>query len=232
MICRASPASLSHSPGAAGNDGRCVVALGGGGFNMGPDNPRLDRYVLALARNTPPKICFVPTASGDADNYIVRFYDAFTVDRCLPSHLRLFSRKVQDLREFVLEQDIVYVGGGATAYGSSGIFGNPRKRGHDLQEEVAIVSIPIAHALEDLDLVVDALEQAGVERVATVGEDAGQPLLELAGESLQGFNAATDGTLVPCGEEAGSRAGVEIVPHVLEVVLQHIDGGQPAVGGQ
>ena len=94
----------------------CIVALGGGGFSMEPENPRLDRYVLSLARRSPPKICFVPTASGDSDNYIVRFYDAFTVDRCLPSHLRLFSRKIQDLREVILDQDIVYVGGGATAY--------------------------------------------------------------------------------------------------------------------
>ena len=93
-----------------------IVALGGGGFSMEPENPRLDHYVLSLARRSPPKVCFVPTASGDADNYIVRFYDAFTVDRCLPSHLRLFSRKIQDLREFILGQDIVYVGGGATAY--------------------------------------------------------------------------------------------------------------------
>jgi len=96
--------------------GGCIVALSGGGFSTEPDNPRLDRYVLSLVHKSPPKICFVPTASGDSDNYIVRFYDAFTVDRCLPSHLRLFSRRIQDLREFVLDQDIVYVGGGATAY--------------------------------------------------------------------------------------------------------------------
>jgi peptidase E len=94
----------------------CIVALGGGGFMTEPDNPRLDRYLLSLARRTPPKICYVPTASGDSHYNIARFYDAFTVGRCLPSHLRLFSRKVQDLRTFVLEQDIIYVGGGATTY--------------------------------------------------------------------------------------------------------------------
>ena len=115
----------------------CIVVLGGGGFSTEPENPRLDRYVLSLARRSPPKICFVPTASGDSDNYIVRFYDAFTVDRCLPSHLRLFSRKIQDLREFILQQDVVYVGGGATAYllatwrlaGLDAIFREAWKRG-------------------------------------------------------------------------------------------------------
>lgn len=83
---------------------------------MEPDNPRLDHYILSLPHRTPPKVCFVPTASGDSENYIARFYDRYTVDRCLPSHLRLFGRKIQDLRSFILGQDIVYVGGGATGY--------------------------------------------------------------------------------------------------------------------
>jgi dipeptidase E len=94
----------------------CIVALGGGGFSMEPDNPRLDRHILSIARRSPPKVCFVPTASGDSDNYIVRFYETYTVERCLPSHLRLFNRKIQDLRTFILGQDIIYVGGGATGY--------------------------------------------------------------------------------------------------------------------
>jgi dipeptidase E len=94
----------------------CIVALGGGGFSMEPDNPRLDMYILSRARRTPPKVCYVPTASGDSESNIARFYDAYTVDRCLPSHLRLFNRKIQDLRPFILSQDIVYVGGGATSY--------------------------------------------------------------------------------------------------------------------
>jgi dipeptidase E len=95
---------------------RRIVALGGGGFNMEPDNPRLDRYILSHARRTPPRVCYVPTASGDSESTIARFYDAYTVARCLPSHLRLFNRKIQDLRTFILGQDIIYVGGGATSY--------------------------------------------------------------------------------------------------------------------
>jgi dipeptidase E len=93
----------------------CIIALGGGGFSMEPTNPKLDEYILSLSGKAHPKVCFVPTASGDSDDYIVRFYDAFTVERSQPSHLRLFSRKVQDLRGFLLNQDVIYVGGGATA---------------------------------------------------------------------------------------------------------------------
>ncbi len=93
----------------------CIVAMGGGGFSMEPDNPLLDDYVLSLATSPQPRVCFVPTASGDADSYIVKFYTAFGNGRSVPTHLSLFRRSVDDLRTFILAQDIVYVGGGNTA---------------------------------------------------------------------------------------------------------------------
>lgn len=92
-----------------------IVAMGGGGFSMEPDNPLLDDWLLSLVDRAQPKVCFVPTASGDADGYVVRFYDAFGKGRAEPSHLALFDRSVDDLRDFVLAQDIIYVGGGNTA---------------------------------------------------------------------------------------------------------------------
>lgn len=91
-----------------------IVALGGGGFSMKPDNLALDRHVLALAGVPRPRVAFVPTASGDADGYVARFHDAFGTLPCEPSHLGLFDRKIQDLRAFVLAQDVIYVGGGNT----------------------------------------------------------------------------------------------------------------------
>jgi dipeptidase E len=91
-----------------------IVAMGGGGFSMEPDNPLLDDYVLKLARSTKPRVCFVPTASADSENYSLRFYDSFSRHNCVPSHLPLFARKPGDLRSFILEQDLIYVGGGNT----------------------------------------------------------------------------------------------------------------------
>lgn len=44
-----------------------IIALGGGGFSMEPDNPSLDEYILKHSGKPNPKICFVPTASGDSD---------------------------------------------------------------------------------------------------------------------------------------------------------------------
>lgn len=78
-------------------------------------NPLLDDHVLALSGVERPKICFLPTASGDADHYVVRFYRAFGAPRCEPSHISLFRREtgVGDPRAHLLAQDIIYVGGGS-----------------------------------------------------------------------------------------------------------------------
>ena len=92
-----------------------IIALGGGGFSMEPDNPLLDDFILSLTGKPKPKVCFVPTASGDAPGYVVRFYQAFPVKRAEASWLGLFPRTEPDLREFVLSQDVIYVGGGSTA---------------------------------------------------------------------------------------------------------------------
>ncbi|MGE5676316.1 MAG: Type 1 glutamine amidotransferase-like domain-containing protein, partial [Mycobacterium leprae] len=66
-----------------------IVAMGGGGFSMEPENPLLDRYVLGLTGKARPKVCFLPTASGDAEGYIVRFYQAMTRLNAEPTHLSL-----------------------------------------------------------------------------------------------------------------------------------------------
>src|SRR3981081_471312 len=92
-----------------------IIALGGGGFSMERDGSLLDDYVLSLARRPRPRVCFLPTASGDADHYVVRFYRAFAATRCEPSHISLFRREtgVGDPRAHLLAQDLVYVGGGS-----------------------------------------------------------------------------------------------------------------------
>lgn len=80
---------------------------------MEPDNPLLDEYFLKQTGKRSPAVCFVPTATGDADGYIVRFYAAFGKLKCRPCHLSLF-RPPKDLSDFVLSQDAIYVGGGNT----------------------------------------------------------------------------------------------------------------------
>jgi dipeptidase E len=92
-----------------------LVTLGGGGFSMEPENPLLDEYILSLARRPRPRVCFVGTASGDAITYVTSFYRAFATLDADAIDLPLFDRQGYDLREFVLGQDVIYVGGGNTA---------------------------------------------------------------------------------------------------------------------
>ena len=94
---------------------RQIVSLGGGGFSMEAGNPLLDEFVLGLTGKARPRVCFLPSASGDADHYIVRFYRHFPAARCEPSHLSLFRREKApaDPREHLLSQDLIYVGGGS-----------------------------------------------------------------------------------------------------------------------
>jgi dipeptidase E len=95
-----------------------IVAFGGGGFSMEAGNPLLDDYVLSLAGVARPRVCFLPTASGDADHYVVRFYRTFA-ERCEATHVSLFRRDrgsgavAGDLEQHLLGQDVVYVGGGS-----------------------------------------------------------------------------------------------------------------------
>ncbi len=91
-----------------------IIAMGGGGFSMEPENLLLERYVLAQAEKPRPRVCFVPTASGDSLTYIERFYDAFRELDCEPSHLSVFNGPIGDWREYVLSKDVIYVGGGNT----------------------------------------------------------------------------------------------------------------------
>jgi peptidase E len=82
---------------------------------MEAGNRLLDDYVLGLTDRARPRICFLPSASGDADHYIVRFYRAFSPARCEPSHISLFRRErgAEDMRAHLLAQDVIYVGGGS-----------------------------------------------------------------------------------------------------------------------
>jgi len=96
-------------------DRRQIFAMGGGGFTMEPSNPLLDDFVLDLSDAPEPRILFLPTASGDESAQITAFQARFCDRLCEAEHLSLFrlrdSRRA--LAEIVLEQDIVYVGGGS-----------------------------------------------------------------------------------------------------------------------
>ena len=94
---------------------RRILALGGGGFTCGSSDAALDDLVLELAGKRDPRICFLPTASGDPSEQIARFYSTYGDRPCEPSHLSLFRLPDNPvpLAEFLAGQDVVYVGGGS-----------------------------------------------------------------------------------------------------------------------
>ena len=94
---------------------RRIFAMGGGGFTMEPTNPLLDDFVLSLTGAKQPRVLFLPTASGDTTAQINAFQARFADRWCVHEHLSLFRLRDarRPLEQIVLEQDIIYVGGGS-----------------------------------------------------------------------------------------------------------------------
>jgi peptidase E len=94
---------------------RRIFAMGGGGFTMEPDNPALDDFILALPGVREPRLLFLPTASGDQTQQIARFHSRFGGRACRAEYLSLFRLHgmSRPLAEIVLDQDVIYVGGGS-----------------------------------------------------------------------------------------------------------------------
>ena len=88
--------------------------MGGGGFSMEPENQLLDTFFFSLAEKSKPNVCFIGTASGDAEGYVTRFYDYMKLHDVTASHLSLFKTPSGSLRDYVLSKDVLYVGGGNT----------------------------------------------------------------------------------------------------------------------
>jgi len=97
---------------------RRILALGGHEFSSQPPDRAVCELLLRLARERGgerPRICILPTASGDTSELIASFYSAFAERPCEPSDVSLFrlGRRPLALRDHLLEQDLVYVGGGS-----------------------------------------------------------------------------------------------------------------------
>ena len=92
---------------------RQIIAIGGGGFGRVIKDLKIEKYIASQSSSKNPKICFIPTATGDDQGYIDNFYKAFDSLGCKTSHIDFFKRTIA-LRSHVLDQDIIYVGGGNT----------------------------------------------------------------------------------------------------------------------
>ncbi len=90
-----------------------ILAMGGGGF-MAERRSLLDGHLLSLSAAARPRVCFVPTPSGDSDRGIAAFFESFSLRDCEPSCLRLFGAPERPAEQLA-DQDVIYVSGGNTA---------------------------------------------------------------------------------------------------------------------
>jgi peptidase E len=91
-----------------------ILAIGGSSVLANSTDWPLHQYLLDLSGRDRPRICFIGTASGDDPMYRAGFYATFA-RHAEASHLDLFGRTVDDVGSFLLDQDVVFVGGGNTA---------------------------------------------------------------------------------------------------------------------
>jgi peptidase E len=91
-----------------------IVAIGGGVLVPETGNVALERYILDACGKEKPRVCFVPTASGEDALYIGRFYEAYGRFGASLDVLRFFRRTPADLRDYLFAFDVVHVGGGNT----------------------------------------------------------------------------------------------------------------------
>lgn len=91
-----------------------IIAMGGGSFLMEPENQLLDGYLLAQSSKDRPSICFLPHATDNAQGQTVAFFKAYAKLKANPTYLSLFAAHTADIEGFLMEQDIIYVGGGNT----------------------------------------------------------------------------------------------------------------------
>jgi dipeptidase E len=90
-----------------------IVAMGGLSWDDA-ERRRLEDYFLGFAQRERPRVLFVPTAAADAAEPTLNIVSQLG-DRAQVSHLPFFPWPPPDVREVVLDQDVIFVSGGNTA---------------------------------------------------------------------------------------------------------------------
>ena len=93
--------------------GGTIVAMGGLSWDDA-ERRRLEDYFLGFAQRERPRVLFVPTAAADAAEPTLNIVSQLG-DRAQVSHLPFFPWPPPDVRELVLDHDVIFVSGGNTA---------------------------------------------------------------------------------------------------------------------
>ncbi len=93
-----------------------MVAIGGGMMLPRAGTPYHVEHAIALSGKPAPRLCVLNQAVGDDPAYYLRFYDRLADSTAEVRHLSLFPMpNVADPEDFLLSQDIIFVGGGSVA---------------------------------------------------------------------------------------------------------------------
>lgn len=94
-----------------------IVAIGGGEMKES-ETLRIDTHIVELTGKRKPEALFIPTASGDSEEYIEAAFEGIYGRRlgCNTSALRLVQNPPsrREMSALVLNSDLIYVGGGNT----------------------------------------------------------------------------------------------------------------------
>jgi peptidase E len=95
---------------------RHVIAIGGGMMSPREGVPYHVAHAITLSGKPAPRLCVLNQAVGDDPAYYLRFYDRLADSTAEVRHLSLFPMpNVTDPEDFLLSQDIIFVGGGSVA---------------------------------------------------------------------------------------------------------------------
>src|SRR5215210_6975075 len=94
---------------------RRLFMMGGHEFDRLDGNEAICDYTIELSGEERPKICLLPTASGDPEDQISRFRRSFGGRGCEVTDISLFRLGANpiDVSAHLLNQDVIYVGGGS-----------------------------------------------------------------------------------------------------------------------
>ena len=91
-----------------------IIAIGCVGVTPESDK-NLDHFILSQLKKTKNEIGFLATASKDDDEKIEKFYKKFENSSSQLSHFNL-TLSVNGFSEWLLNKDLLYVGGGNTSF--------------------------------------------------------------------------------------------------------------------
>ena len=94
-----------------------IVAIGGGEVSKN-ETYEIDKFIVESSKKEKPNFLFIPTASRDAGSYVQTINGLYESLGCRTDTLYLCKADadIDTVNEKIERADIIYVGGGNTAY--------------------------------------------------------------------------------------------------------------------